>query len=114
MRNRRLKNWKVGLTLWLISFKFFVHESAEYNEIFISGSLLVNGGMQNSGSNGFNALQESATLPPLGPPAVPQNRFEPYFDAMTPRNVTALVGKSAYLSCRVRNLGNKTVSFSFY
>ncbi|XP_068916511.1 zwei Ig domain protein zig-8 isoform X2 [Tenebrio molitor] len=76
-----------------------------------TGSLLVNGGMQNSGSNGFNALQESATLPPLGPPAVPQNRFEPYFDAMTPRNVTALVGKSAYLSCRVRNLGNKTVSW---
>jgi hypothetical protein len=36
---------------------------------------------------------------------------EPYFDAMTPRNVTGLVGKSAYLSCRVRNLGNKTVSW---
>uniref|UniRef100_A0A336KAL2 CSON005956 protein n=1 Tax=Culicoides sonorensis TaxID=179676 RepID=A0A336KAL2_CULSO len=27
------------------------------------------------------------------------------------RNVTALSGKSAYLSCRVINLGNKTVSF---
>lgn len=35
---------------------------------------------------------------------------EPYFDETTPRNVTALVGKSAYLSCRVKNLGNKTVS----
>jgi len=34
---------------------------------------------------------------------------DPYFDPMTPKNVTALVGKSAYLSCRVRNLGNKTV-----
>lgn len=34
---------------------------------------------------------------------------EPYFDDTTPRNVTALVGKSAYLSCRVKNLGNKTV-----
>ncbi|XP_044256170.1 kin of IRRE-like protein 1 isoform X1 [Tribolium madens] len=76
-----------------------------------TGSILVNGGMQNSGGNGFNALPESGTLPPMGPPAVPQNRFEPYFDAMTPRNVTALVGKSAYLSCRVRNLGNKTVSW---
>ncbi|XP_015833725.1 kin of IRRE-like protein 1 isoform X3 [Tribolium castaneum] len=74
-------------------------------------SILVNGGMQSSGGNGFNALPESGTLPPMGPPAVPQNRFEPYFDAMTPRNVTALVGKSAYLSCRVRNLGNKTVSW---
>ncbi|XP_058460682.1 junctional adhesion molecule A-like isoform X2 [Malaya genurostris] len=36
---------------------------------------------------------------------------EPYFDDTTPRNVTALVGKSAYLSCRVKNLGNKTVSW---
>ncbi|KAL0279222.1 UNVERIFIED_CONTAM: hypothetical protein PYX00_000827 [Menopon gallinae] len=30
---------------------------------------------------------------------------------MTPRNVTALVGKSAYLTCRVKNLANKTVSW---
>ncbi|OWR50815.1 hypothetical protein KGM_210610 [Danaus plexippus plexippus] len=38
------------------------------------------------------------------------SRAAPSFDAATPRNVTALVGKSAYLSCRVRNLGNRTVS----
>ncbi|CAB3255948.1 unnamed protein product [Arctia plantaginis] len=37
-------------------------------------------------------------------------RLAPSFDAATPRNVTALVGKSAYLSCRVRNLGNRTVT----
>ncbi|KAG5673543.1 hypothetical protein PVAND_003583 [Polypedilum vanderplanki] len=36
---------------------------------------------------------------------------EPYFDAQTSKNVTGLVGKSAYLSCRVKNLGNKTVSW---
>uniref|UniRef100_A0A1A9WTI2 Ig-like domain-containing protein n=1 Tax=Glossina brevipalpis TaxID=37001 RepID=A0A1A9WTI2_9MUSC len=42
----------------------------------------------------------------------PQPKWlEPYFDPSTPRNVTALMGKSAYLSCRVRNLGNKTVSW---
>ena len=35
---------------------------------------------------------------------------EPYFDVTMPRNITSLVGKSAYLGCRVRNLGNKTVS----
>lgn len=34
---------------------------------------------------------------------------QPYFDPMTPKNVTALSGKSAYMSCRVRNLRNKTV-----
>ncbi|XP_059218924.1 hemicentin-1 [Stomoxys calcitrans] len=37
--------------------------------------------------------------------------IEPYFGPTTPRNVTALMGKSAYLSCRVRNLANKTVSW---
>ena len=62
----------------------------------------------------FNVFPDGGTLSSMGPPAAPQNRFEPYFDALTARNVTALVGKSAYLSCRVRNLGNKTVSFSFY
>ncbi|EEB15498.1 hypothetical protein Phum_PHUM371240 [Pediculus humanus corporis] len=32
----------------------------------------------------------------------------PYFDTSVSKNVTALVGKTAYLNCRVRNLGNKT------
>lgn len=34
----------------------------------------------------------------------------PYFDKSVSKNVTALVGKTSYLSCRVRNLGNRTVS----
>lgn len=34
---------------------------------------------------------------------------KPFFDISVPNNVTALVGKSAYLTCRVRNLGNYTV-----
>lgn len=36
----------------------------------------------------------------------------PYFDISASRNVTALVGNTAYLNCRVRNLGNRTVSSS--
>ncbi|KAL5244131.1 hypothetical protein ACI65C_011541 [Semiaphis heraclei] len=35
----------------------------------------------------------------------------PQFDPETPRNVTALEGKSAYLTCKVKNLDNKTVSW---
>ncbi|KAG8261990.1 hypothetical protein J6590_062295 [Homalodisca vitripennis] len=63
------------------------------------GAAYVNGGV--------NSLDgATSTFPPP-----PLSRFEPYFDPLTPRNVTALVGKSAYLSCRVRNLGNKTVSW---
>ncbi|XP_071447059.1 zwei Ig domain protein zig-8-like [Hetaerina americana] len=35
----------------------------------------------------------------------------PYFDTSASKNVTALVGKTAYLNCRVKNLGNRTVSW---
>jgi len=34
----------------------------------------------------------------------------PYFETSVSKNVTALVGKTAYLNCRVRHLGNRTVS----
>ncbi|KAG8034968.1 hypothetical protein G9C98_008044 [Cotesia typhae] len=37
---------------------------------------------------------------------------EPTFDFNQPTNVTALIGKTAYLTCRVRHLGNKTPSSS--
>lgn len=37
----------------------------------------------------------------------------PYFDLTASKNVTALVGNTAYLNCRVRNLGNKTVTNRF-
>ncbi|XP_022196437.2 zwei Ig domain protein zig-8 isoform X1 [Nilaparvata lugens] len=70
-------------------------------------------------SSSFNALL--ATAATLQPPFVQQPGVtlqsaafsgpQPYFDPLTPLNVTALVGKSAYLTCRVRNLGNKTVSW---
>ncbi|XP_035711573.1 zwei Ig domain protein zig-8 isoform X2 [Folsomia candida] len=35
----------------------------------------------------------------------------PYFDKEFSRNVTALVGKTASLSCKVLNAGNRTISF---
>lgn len=63
--------------------------------------------------DGYNTFTDGSTTQP------PFNSFlnpkwnEPYFDTSVPNNVTALVGKSAYLSCRVRNLGNKTVSKQF-
>lgn len=35
----------------------------------------------------------------------------PYFDSsISSNNITAVVGKSAFLRCKARNLGNKTVS----
>lgn len=38
------------------------------------------------------------------------NRQSPYFDKTASKNITALLGKTAYLNCKVKNLGNKTVS----
>ncbi|KAF4532660.1 hypothetical protein B566_EDAN002895 [Ephemera danica] len=35
-------------------------------------------------------------------------RQVPHFDKPASKNVTALLGKTAYLNCRVKNLGNKT------
>lgn len=37
-------------------------------------------------------------------------RSGPYFDKAASKNVTALLGKTAYLNCKVKNLGNKSVS----
>lgn len=35
---------------------------------------------------------------------------DPYFDTMVPSDVTGLVGKTVELVCKVKNLGNRTVS----
>lgn len=44
-------------------------------------------------------------------PAVVQR---PYFDDVGPKNVTAVVGQSALLSCRVKHPGDRTVSKQSY
>ncbi|EDX09940.1 GD14231 [Drosophila simulans] len=83
---------------------------------------MTNGGVQGP-IEGYNSLDDlltttptpgqAAMLLPTAPTAAYTHPkwMEPYFDPSTPRNVTALMGKSAYLSCRVRNLANKTVSW---
>lgn len=38
----------------------------------------------------------------------------PYFDKAASKNITALLGKTAYLNCRVKNLNKTAVSFSFF
>ncbi|XP_064540011.1 junctional adhesion molecule A isoform X1 [Drosophila montana] len=76
---------------------------------------MTNGGVHGP-IEGYNSLDELTTMP-AGLATMPTAAYthpkwmEPYFDPSTPRNVTALMGKSAYLSCRVRNLANKTVSW---
>lgn len=72
-----------------------------------------NGGYQGHSSSGNSNNNELVPDNPLNT-LVPSRWSEPYFDATLPRNVTALSGKSAYLSCRVINLGNKTVSTKWF
>lgn len=47
----------------------------------------------------------------LDPPSNMKVKVEPTFDYSQNTNVTALIGKTAYLTCRVRNLGDKSVRF---
>ncbi len=68
---------------------------------------LTSGGFQGPIDGGYNSLTDAGTTTLY---SLTSKWSEPYFDAMIQKNVTALVGKSAYLSCKVRNLGNKTVS----
>lgn len=49
-----------------------------------------------------------------GPSGSPGSESGPLFDPTTERNVTVLVGRTANLHCRVRYLGNRTVSAFLY
>ncbi|CAB3369599.1 Hypothetical predicted protein [Cloeon dipterum] len=57
--------------------------------------------------SGSTSFDEDADLEDLVPP----ENTGPYFETSASKNVTALVGKTAYLNCRVRHLGNRTVSW---
>lgn len=60
----------------------------------------------NAASNHNSLMNNAATKQSEAETA----RSGPNFDATASKNVTALLGKTAYLNCRVKNLGNKTVS----
>lgn len=81
------------------------------------------------GENQFNSVTRTSVTPSndaeryhanidsdngleIGSEELSQNPLDrgPYFDVSVSKNVTVLVGSTAYLKCRVRNLGNRTVS----
>lgn len=59
-------------------------------------------------TSGKGSSSSSAAVADSGSGDEPRNG--PYIDKAASKNVTALLGKTAYLNCRVKNLGNKTVS----
>ncbi|XP_075160527.1 defective proboscis extension response 10 isoform X2 [Haematobia irritans] len=64
-----------------------------------------------SGNPNHNNVDQKPTHLPPGHYAHSHRWNEPYFDVTMPKNITSLVGKSAYLGCRVKHLGNKTVAW---
>uniref|UniRef100_A0A1A9WRG5 Ig-like domain-containing protein n=1 Tax=Glossina brevipalpis TaxID=37001 RepID=A0A1A9WRG5_9MUSC len=64
-----------------------------------------------SGNTNHNNVDQKPTHLPSGHYAHGHRWNEPFFDLTMPKNITSLVGKSAYLGCRVKHLGNKTVAW---
>ncbi|XP_046812619.1 uncharacterized protein LOC111687560 isoform X1 [Lucilia cuprina] len=60
---------------------------------------LISGGLSLSSSNGMDSQQQS------------QQTQRPYFDDINSRNVTTVADETAILKCRVKNKGNRTVSW---
>jgi hypothetical protein len=56
-------------------------------------------------ANGYHQPNAWTTKNPQGTPE------EPFFVMSSPRNVTVLESDAAFLSCKVQDLGNKTVSW---
>ena len=62
-----------------------------------------------------NLQQKSIKMPEndhhnSGPEDSEERSAVPYFDLNHSGNVTGVLGKTAHLNCRVKNVGNKTVS----
>ena len=74
-----------------------------YNRIFFSGSLNI---VSSTNQDTSETHQTKAKLAE-GLQGKPQ---KPYFDDISPKNVTAVVGQSALLNCRVKHPGDRTVS----
>uniref|UniRef100_A0A182IRI3 Ig-like domain-containing protein n=1 Tax=Anopheles atroparvus TaxID=41427 RepID=A0A182IRI3_ANOAO len=88
-------------------YKSFLETSTAHLSAYVAAASIASSAQ---GGSGASATSHQHHTQPQS--LVQPGKWEdPYFDDTTPRNVTALVGKSAYLSCRVKNLANKTVSW---
>ncbi|XP_076356131.1 uncharacterized protein LOC143249704 [Tachypleus tridentatus] len=67
-------------------------------------------------SDPVTRTERSFRMSKVEPPSRPNSNWDdpyhrPYFDNSTSRNVTAPLGKAAYLHCRIHQLGDRTVSW---
>ncbi|KAF5293891.1 hypothetical protein FQA39_LY13596 [Lamprigera yunnana] len=82
-----------------------------FEELFLTTIIVMifaSTGLSRPKSDEHNSLQDLSEDLDLEPLII--NRG-PFFDKSASKNVTALVDKTSYLNCKVRNLGNRTVSW---
>ncbi|XP_062554689.1 uncharacterized protein LOC134219836 [Armigeres subalbatus] len=63
------------------------------------------------GGNNPSVVGGTGGSAPFGFPQLPPLDNKPYFDDVSPRNVTTVVDDTAVLKCRVKHKGNRTVSW---
>ncbi|XP_046399130.1 hemicentin-2-like [Ischnura elegans] len=80
-----------------INFEGPFYDGQQENDVFGASSSGFGGGTSEGD-------EYETSVPPMG-------MGGPYFVTSASKNVTALVGNTAYLNCRVKNLGNRTVSW---
>ncbi|XP_016905429.1 uncharacterized protein LOC107993497 isoform X5 [Apis cerana] len=83
----------ISVAAWLLSAVAF---AAINNGAHCYSMLHGSGGKNNNVHQ--NSLDDSST------------QYGPYFDMSNSKNVTTILGKTTYLNCRVKNLGNKTMT----
>lgn len=62
---------------------------------------------------GLTGAETSDVLPGINTYHSGGEKGRPYFDVVGRRNVTAIVGQTARLNCRVKNLGDQQVTTKF-
>jgi len=92
-------------TLWLLN-----TQSANFSLVTDTLSL----GDRTIDNMDRHAIQTRPRQQMLDHSSGPKSKPEPTFDLTQNANVTALIGKTAYLTCRVRNLGDKTVRVHYF
>ncbi|KAH8358595.1 hypothetical protein KR093_001221 [Drosophila rubida] len=79
---------------------------------FDEGSMDTSGSAATSSAAAFAAAQSSSLMPEVGALLAASGVLvEPYLDGYATSNVTTQIGTHAYLPCRVKQLGNKSVSW---
>ncbi|XP_054288580.1 hemicentin-1-like isoform X2 [Macrosteles quadrilineatus] len=103
----------------------YLHASLRFISLAaaLTGTSFVRGSPPPTGESSIVSIGESPTIarPPPRPISMsgggsryaepPRVVERPYFDDVGPRNVTAVVGQAITLNCRVKHLGDRTVSW---